>query len=201
MAAQPAAHPQPDRNTASVGEQHVVMRNVSWKLLTHIPANDEERRVPRIAFDDGDLEFTSPSRWHEVVSLSLAQLIVHVACDRGMDVIQTGPTTITRPERRVAFEPDCGFFIQHAPAARRDDRSIFPEGFPPDLVIEVEITPALVDRLPILSALSVPEIWRATGTAVTMLALAADGLYAPVETSLALPGLTSAKVTEFMALH
>ena len=53
----------------------------------------------------------------------------------------------------------------------------------PDLAIEVDISPPLVDRPAIYAALVVTEVWRFDGEIVTMEQLNPDGSYSPIESS------------------
>ena len=67
----------------------------------------------------------------------------------------------------------------------------------PDLVIEVDVTRASVDRLKIFAALGVPEVWRYDGRSLEILQLR-EGGYQPCETSRCFPGLSADAVGQFL---
>jgi Uma2 family endonuclease len=67
------------------------------------------------------------------------------------------------------------------------DLSIDP---PPDLAIEIDITSRSIPRLPIYSALGVPEIWRFDGKKMVLLALT-NGQYQEIPVSVAIPIITA----------
>lgn len=204
MVAQPVEQPPADlvpveEQTLSIREQRVLLDNVSWELFERILAEDADRRVPRLAYGDGALEFMTPSRLHESIDRTLASLVAILVDTWHMDLVECGSMTMSQAVTGIGLEPDSSFFIQHAAAARRDNDSVFPEGFPPDLVIEVEISRSLVERLPLLAALRVPEVWRATSETVNILTLSGHE-YQRAPSSAALPGVTPEKLQEFMAL-
>ncbi len=67
-------------------------------------------------------------------------------------------------------------------ALKRKDNDV--AGYPnPDLAIEVDISPSLVDRPAIYAALGIPEIWRFDGEAIRIERLTDAGLYARVDRS------------------
>ena len=72
---------------------------------------------------------------------------------------------------------------------------------PPDLAIEIDVISNSVRRYSVYAALGVPEIWRHDGEHLRMLARTADGQYAPIERSIALPLLTPEVVERFLAME
>jgi Uma2 family endonuclease len=184
----------------SIREQRVLLNNVSWDLFHRIVAEDESRRVLRLAYDDGALELMTPSRRHEAITRALQPLVDRLADVWDLDLVDTGSTTLQDILLQKGVEPDSAHFIQHAPEAFRDKNSPFPGRFPPDLIVEVEISHALVERLPIFAAMGVPEIWHATADGIAILTLR-SGRYERASVSLAFPLLTEAKLAEFLALE
>ncbi|MFT4038858.1 MAG: Uma2 family endonuclease [Thermomicrobiales bacterium] len=199
MVAQPISHPQPDLTVVPGGEQRVVMSNISWGLYEQLLAEDPARRVPRMAFSNGTLEFMTPSRLHDKIFFVTSQIIMTLANAWQVDYLPIGPMTLRQHSLAVGCEPDACFFIQHVAEANRE-MSPFPEGHPPDLVIEIEVSRTLVARLPILAAMGVPEVWRATADAIDILVLD-GGSYRAVEASATLPLLTTAQLNAFAMLR
>ena len=48
-----------------VADDCVVLHNVSWETYERLLSDDEERRVPRMTYDQGVLELVTPSKPHE----------------------------------------------------------------------------------------------------------------------------------------
>jgi len=71
-----------------------------------------------------------------------------------------------------------------AQASDSDDIADYPN---PDLAIEVDISPPLIDRAGIYTALRVAEVWRFDGERVVVERLVSDAAYQPVEVSGFLP--------------
>ncbi len=69
----------------------------------------------------------------------------------------------------------------------------------PDLVVEVELTKSIVDKLPIYAALGVREVWRHDGERLQVLLLADSGQYEPVEQSAAFAMLPLAEAERVVA--
>ena len=68
---------------------------------------------------------------------------------------------------------------------------------PPDLAIEIDITSLSLPRLPIYSALGIPEVWRFDGESVQILALN-QTTYGEVSRSIALPPITPEVLQNFL---
>jgi hypothetical protein len=105
--------------------------------------------------------------------------------------------TFEREDLARGFEPDACFYLDHADAIAPDralDLTVDP---PPDLVIEVDITRASLDKLPIYAALGVPEVWRYTNGELEIRCLTAEA-YVVSEASRVLTGITATMVTRFI---
>ncbi|MDQ2653827.1 MAG: Uma2 family endonuclease [Chloroflexota bacterium] len=189
-----------EEHALSIREQRVLLNNISWELFRRIVAEDEARRVPRLAYNDGALELMTPSRRHESITRTLQALVDRLADAWDLELVDTGSATLQDTLLQKGVEPDSAHFIQHATEAFRDKSSPFPGRFPPDLIVEVEISHALVERLPIFAAMEVPEIWHATTEGIAILTLQ-TGRYERASVSLAFPLLTEAKLAEFLALE
>jgi hypothetical protein len=68
----------------------------------------------------------------------------------------------------------------------------------PDLVIEIDITHPSLNKFPIFAGLGIPEAWRYHQRQLTIFKLA-GGEYREQAESLALPGATSARLTQLIA--
>ena len=149
------------------GEQRLTLTGISW--ATYVRLSDEVGPTPRITYDRGRMEIVTLSAFHELVNKCLARIVEAYADAAEIDAEGLGGTTL----RREGLD-------------RGLDLTIDP---PPDLAIEVDISPPDVVEPPIYATLGVPEVWRYDGRAVTYLVRGADGEYLAAERSLAFPGL------------
>ena len=97
-----------------------------------------------------------------------------------------GETTWRRSEIQRGIEADqCYFFSQEKLAAAAKSRGANDvAGLPnPDLVIEVDLSPSLIDRPGIYAAMGVTEVWRFDGRTLTIQRLSQAGRYDEVEAS------------------
>ncbi len=171
-------------------ERRLTLTGISWG--TYVRLSDEVGPGTRITYDRGRMEIVTLSERHERIKKMLARIVEAYADAAGIDAEGLGGVTMRREDLDRGLEPDECYYVAHAaviigqPEDAELDLSVTP---PPDLAIEVDISPPEVAKLPIYAALGVPEIWRYDGRAVTYLARTADGQYAAVDRSPAFPDL------------
>jgi Uma2 family endonuclease len=178
-------------------EQRVILHNVSWETYERLVAERGESRVPRFAYDLGELEIMSPQAEHESISYAAALLIEVLAEEMDLDVYGLGSTTFKREDLERGFEPDQCFYIENWELIRGKKRLDLTIDPPPELVIEVDITSPSLNKLPIYASFGVREVWRHDGESMFILELEKDG-YVERPRSAALPVLTSADLTRFV---
>lgn len=179
------------------GEERLVLPCVAWETYERLLADDEERRVPRLTYDRGVLEIMSPSLPHEEDALVIARLVDIVAASLDVPIRTLGSTTYRRQDLERGFEPDASFYVQNEArmrGRRQVDLSVDP---PPDLVLEMEVSRSVLDKLALLASMGVPEVWRSDGKRVAILVLTA-GHYREATAGLALPWLTDDVLTRFL---
>jgi hypothetical protein len=71
---------------------------------------------------------------------------------------------------------------------------------PPDLVLEVEVSRSVLDRLGIYAAMKVPEVWRWDGEQLRF-CLLRKGKYAESPVSRSFPTLASGEIARFMRMQ
>jgi Uma2 family endonuclease len=156
----------------SPAEQRVVLHNIAWETYARLLADNENNSAPRFAYDRGELEIMSPSPEHEKFNRRIAQLVLAVAEEMGVEAEDLGSTTFRREDLERGFEPDSCFYIQNEEeevrGKARIDLAVDP---PPDLVIEIDITSPSLNKLPIYAQMGVPEVWRYDGERMTILVL------------------------------
>jgi Uma2 family endonuclease len=181
----------------SLPEQKVILKGVSWETYERLLAEHEEQSGTRFTYDSGMLEIMVLSARHEKPNRTLALLVEVLAEEMHLDVERFGSTTFKRPDLYKGFEPDSCFYIQHLDAISGKEEIDLTMDPPPDLVIEVDITRPLLDKLPLYAAVGVPEVWRYDGERVSILR-PAEAQYVEAAHSPALPPLTSAVATRFL---
>ena len=181
---------------APVG-QNVLLQGVSWRLYEQMLADIGESHSVHLAFDNGSLEISVPTPYHEVPNRILSDLVTIISLEKGINALNFGATTFRNETALKGCEPDTAFYIQSEPAvrARLDINLEFDP--PPDLVIEVDYTHPSLAKLPIYAGLGVPEVWLSEGFEVEFYRLA-QGSYRKVSSSLALPFLDSETATGFL---
>jgi Uma2 family endonuclease len=194
---------------ATVDRRHphvAVLGDVPFKVYVKLALTPENRHL-RMAYHDGTLEIVSPKlRKHEVPSDRLRIIITTVATRLGLAYDGTGSYTYRRsgkgPYRGKGKEPDQSFYFANAgrvPKTRDPDLDAGDP--PPDLWIEVDNRASSAGRLSIYAALGVPEVWRYRASKKTLQFLQlVEGVYQPINRSLAVPVLTPALVLEALAL-
>jgi Uma2 family endonuclease len=186
--------------SATLGER-VTLNNVSWEFYQSMLREIGDAHV-RLTFDQGRLEIMSPSGFREAIKTILGRLIEAYADETGIVVEGMGSTTFSREDLQKGLEPDECYYIAHASAVigkQELDLTVDP---PPDLAIEVDISPPGVARQPIYASLGVPEIWRYDGRRLICLhrhiEQATGPRYIPAEKSIAFPQLTLVDLSRFI---
>ena len=69
---------------------------------------------------------------------------------------------------------------------------------PPDLAIEVDLRPYLMNKLDVYAGLGIPEVWCFDGIDLEIFALQRDHTYLKVTNSIALPFVTANDLKRFL---
>jgi Uma2 family endonuclease len=179
--------------------RRVVLRGVSWDLYQRL-VHEVEGNGHRLTFDQGRLEIMSPSARHENVKTVIARLVEAYGDAMKINVEGLGSTTFAREDLQKGLEPDECYYVANAQAVVGKEELDLTIDPPPDLAIEVDISPPNVKRQPIYAALAVPEIWRYDGTRVIPLHRDRAGGYSPANQSLAFPKLSMEMLNELVTI-
>ncbi len=174
----------------------VVLHNVTWQTYQALLSDMGEHRSARLAFDHGTLEIKMPSKLHELINRLLERIITTLTEELGMSVLSLGSTTFDSEEVEQGVEPDSCFYIQSADRVNPEDNAP-PQDFPPDLVVEVDITSSSRSRLNIYKTMGVPEIWRYSRQGLAILQLH-EGQYVEREYSSTFALLSSEILKDFL---
>lgn len=188
------------RPTVSPAEppNRVVLHDIDWPAYRAIADALPERRI-RLTYDRGALEIMTVSSKHERFKSLLGVFIITLADVFQRQIASFGSFTHRRADLLRALEPDACFYTVNFPAIRGKtviDLEIDP---PPDLVLEVEISRSILDRLAIFEALRVGEIWRADEQRVRVFVLKA-GEYHEVDRSPTFPEVPLEEISRFLAV-
>lgn len=136
---------------------------------------------------------------HEEENRTLARLFELIAVELEIDFRGLGSATLKNKKMKKGVEPDSCFYIQSVEKIEGKRDFELDEAPPPDLIIEADVTNSSLPRFPIFATLGVPEVWRydSKDEQVRFYKLEKQK-YAEVESSLALPVLSSTRATEFL---
>jgi Uma2 family endonuclease len=180
-----------------LAEKRVAFYHISWQSYEKILEALGDRRAARITYYQETLEIVTPLEEHESAHDRLGILIHILTEELNLNIKSMGSTTLKIPHLKVGAEPDKCYYIQNEPAVRgkKVDLSIDP---PPDLIIEVDITPTDINKNQLYQEMKVPEFWRYNGKTLTIY-LFSQERYQESETSATFPLLTKSIVYEFLA--
>ncbi len=174
--------------TQAGGESRFLIDNIDWagyKLLLQAFGDGG----PRMSYLDGMVELMSPGPIHEQYGHILGTMVTILTTELNIPAKAQGSTTFKRRNKKRGLEPDRCFYLASLELLRGQDLKTLKTLPPPDLVIEIEVTSPLLDKLEIYAGLGVPEIWRHNADGLTILCLGPDGHYLPSSQSRAFPFL------------
>ncbi len=150
------------------------------------------------AYDEGTLQIMALSALHESYQFLISHLVNLLSVRLRIRVLCFGSATMRKKAKQKGVEPDLSFYVQTAAAIGNRTDLDFSVDPPPDIVVEIDLQHPSLSKFPIYAALGVPEIWRYDGKSLTVYYLAGES-YVITPSSVALPVLTSATLTEFLA--
>jgi Uma2 family endonuclease len=184
--------------TWPTGEQRLLLHAVDWKTYEKFLDAVGERPL-RLTYDRGNLEIVAPSYNHEWWKRRFGFLIPLLGAELGLEIQGAGSTTFRREDVERGLEPDECFYVgEHAMLVRGPRALDLNQDPPPDLVVEVEISPAALDRPGMYAALGVPELWRFDGANLRVYRLGADRAYSECERSPTFPALPLGEFLQYL---
>lgn len=152
----------------------------------------------RHTYDGWTLEMMTPRKDHEWVVETLGMMVRFMALSLGIPVQSTGSTTLSPSPQGRGLQPDKSYYVGREPDVRGSQTYRPGEDPPPDLVIEVEVTEAVVPRLPLYAEIGVPELWHWKREELRFLRLGKGGKYRSVNHSVAFPWVSPSDVSRFL---
>ncbi len=169
-----------------LGEERVILKNISWETFDRLLAEAGDKRNTRFYYLDGTLEIMSPLFIHEGSNRFIERLICAAAEVLAMNCRVAGSVTLRLQPKKAGAEPDSSYYIQNEPLIRHLNALDLKQDPPPDLIVEVDITSSSDRRFPIYARLGVPELWQYNGQDIQYYVLE-DGEYVPVQISPTFP--------------
>ena len=185
--------------TQAPAEQRIAFNGFDYQKYLALSELMGEQPV-RITYDRGSVELMTVSREHEYYRHILALLVGVVAEEMDIDTSGGGMMTFRREELDRGFEHDECWWIQNQPRMRGRIDYDPDNDPPPDLGLEIEVSRGVLNRLGIMAALGVPEIWRFNSETLRVLLLGPDGQYHESARSQAFPFLPVAELARFVKM-
>lgn len=178
--------------------QQVVLYDIPWRAYTNFCDALPDRYI-RMTYDRGVLEIMTVSTPHERYKSLIGLLIVVLAEELNRVIGSFGSFTHRRKDLARALEPDLCFYLKHFHLVRGKRQIDLTADPPPDLAIEVEISRSLLNRMAILAALQVPEVWRFDGESFIVNILR-EGRYEVTEVSEIFPEIDVRDLVRFVTI-
>lgn len=178
----------------------MLLGGVSWERYLRILRAFDVTNV-RITYDRGDMELMTLSSPHERFKMLLGLLVAALVEELGWNMSCYGSMTFKRKRLKRGLEPDQCYWIQNELAVRGKDHIDIRHVPPPDLVLEIEWTRSVLNRMRIYAAFRVPEVWQYDGQTVRVQLLGNDGRYAESANSRAFPFLPLREIERFMQMR
>jgi Uma2 family endonuclease len=153
----------------------VVLRDVQWDTYVRLHRDRGEKKWPRLAFLDGELEIMTHSPEHELRKVLLARHLEAYAEERDIALNSFGNTTYRKRAKHAGLEPDVAYYIGDV-------------GTVPHIALEIVFTSGGVDKLEIYRRLGVREVWFWIDEALAIYVLGTGG-YVKHRSSKLLPDL------------
>ena len=169
-------------------ETYAYLEDVSWDDYETLLEAIGERPI-RCTYDEGRLEIMTLSHEHEFESRVLGRLVGILVAMLRIRMRTGGSNTMKRALLDKGLEPDECFWIQHEERMRHKKKLNLDVDLPPDLVIEVDVSRSVMNRMKIYAALRVPEVWRWRKGKLVVNLLSDDGRYQVSDRSAAFPFL------------
>jgi Uma2 family endonuclease len=170
---------------AEISGNVVVLRDVHWDTYVRLHRDRGDKKWPRLAFLDGELEIMTHSPGHELRKVLLARHLEAYAEEREISLNSFGNTTYRKRAKQAGLEPDVGYYI--------GDVGNVPHSVP-HIALEVAFTSGGVDKLEIYRRLGVREVWFWIDEALAIYIL--DGKYTKQRASKLIPELDIANLAQ-----
>lgn len=175
----------------------IVLKDASWNFYRAL-LHEYDEQPSRINYDRGTLEVMTLSIEHERYKTLLGLMIGLLALTFRMRVGQGGSSTLKRMAKQKGLEADQCYWIANEAVMRTKKRIDLRTDPPPDLVIEIDVMHAVVNREKIYASLGVPEMWVLKRDLKMAAFTLKDRSWQPIEWSVSFPFLRVADLDAFI---
>jgi len=179
-------------------EQRLALRGVSWETYKNLSTVLEPHPSVLLTYDRGALELMTVSLLHEKLKSLLGDVVKIITDEMEIDCVSSGQTTLRLETEERGLEGDDSYYFTHPEQIRQQEQIDLAADPAPDLAIEVDISSPSVSKFPIYAAMGVSEVWRYHKEELKFFRLI-DGAYVEAASSLFLPGVAAAELTELIA--
>jgi Uma2 family endonuclease len=166
----------------------LLIHDVDWETFDKwLDETMDTRRLPRINYSQGWLEFMVPGFEHEDDKKIIGNLVEVILEEMDIEFRGLASTTLRSSNAQKAVEADECFYIQYEKAIRGKKKIHLDFDPPPDLAIEIDITHR--SHFDSYEKLGVPELWRFNGKELMILILE-NGSYSESQISRQFPNLS-----------
>lgn len=177
--------------------ERLYLARITWRDYQAFLEAVGESRL-RHTYDRGRLEIMPNSPEHEIYNRLLTLFVWVLAEECGKLLCTGGQMLFSREDLDRGIEPDDCYWIDNAIRVRGKLKFDFTKDPPPDLIVEIEVSRDILDRLAVLAALKVSEVWRFNGKTIQVGLLQRSGEYAWGIESAAFPNISFAEIARFL---
>ena len=197
IALQPIEEQSLEAPTKTIGEERVILHNISWETFDRLLEESGDHRNTRFYYLDGTLEIMSSLFVHEGSNRFIERLICAATEVLEINCRVAGSVTLRKKPKKAGAEPDSSFYIQSEELVRHLTELDLQVDPPPDLVVEVDITSSSDRRMPIYAKLGIPELWQYDGLTIQYYLLK-DDEYEAVQISPTFPILPAPVIDMYL---
>lgn len=176
----------------------IVLQDASWNFYRAL-LREYDEQPSRINYDRGTLEVMTLSIEHERFKMILGEMIGMMATLFRMRMTRGGSSTLKRMAKKKGLEADQCYWLANEPTMRTKKRIDLRSDPPPDLVVEIDIMHAVVNRENIYATLGVPEMWVLRRDLKLSAFSLNGGKWRAINQSLSFPFLRVAELNPFIA--
>ena len=145
-------------------EQVLVLQRIPFSSYVAISDAIGDQPRTRCTYEGGTLEIMTTFNLHELYKDRISRFLSQVLDEVGCDYVCGGSQTFRDGELERGFEPGTCFWTANCEKVRAPFFLWHPDHQPPpDLVVEIEVTHSALDKLKLLAACKIPEVWRFDG--------------------------------------
>jgi len=178
----------------------ILLKNISWKTYESLLNELTQQGGIRLTYDRGNLEIITPLAPHEKYKKILGRFVESVSDELNVEICSLGSLICRREDLARGLEPDQCYYIQNEDVVWDKEQIYLNQDPPPDLVVEIDVTSSLIDRLSLYASLGVPEVWRYDGNRLIIYQLEAQE-YTERDVSPTFPFLSQVEMLRFLELR